>query len=80
MENCEFDNCSAKKEGGGVYAENSTTIESCNFNNCFANYGGGIWARNTTIENCKFEKCSAKWGGGGIYCWWESSKLANNTL
>jgi len=68
VENCEFENCSAKW-GGGVYADDYSEVENCTFKNCTAKkHGGGIEAvSNSKILNSIFENCSAKDWGGGVH-------------
>ena len=79
MDNSNFINNTAKKNGGAVYLESSdlgnadnTTFSSCHFENNTADINGGAinWhegATNGLIENSTFVNNSAKANGGAVY-------------
>ena len=60
-------------EGGGLYAENSSTviINNGTISGCTANAGGGLYAENSStviINNGTISGCKARMGtGGGLY-------------
>jgi|GEM_PF-895597 len=69
--NCTISNCSATKDGGGIYSFFSSPSSS--------NYA------LTGINNCTISNCAASNNGGGIYCYttynsYYSSPMSNCTV
>ena len=78
---------SATNAGGGVYADDGTTIKNCNINNNTAGKnGGGVYAgEGSTLEAVKVMQNSADENGGGVYaekdvCFTDSGMVENNAL
>ena len=75
--------CTAN-EGGGLYAENSSTviINNGTISGCTANAGGGLYAENSStviINNGTISGCKAGTGaGGGLYAKNQSTITINN--
>ena len=79
VSNCEFNNCQAGLQGGGIYHSNNRatlTITNSQFSSCIANGttdpnsgGGGIFsdALNLNVNNSIFNKCGANRQGAGIF-------------
>ena len=69
---CEFCDCKAKTNAGGIYVRDNTIVTfcSCVITNCYAaGNGGGAYLRATsqcTLDGCVISGCSADGYGGGI--------------
>jgi predicted outer membrane repeat protein len=69
--------------GGGVYCNGSPLIKDCVIEGNSAEYGAGIYCRNTLgleIINCQIKDNSASINGGGIYTRWGIVNLTNCVL
>lgn len=64
-------NCGTSQNGGAFYTEGTGTLalnDEAIITRCFANYGGGLYARDAfTLTNGEFNNCTASRNGGGIY-------------
>ena len=85
-----IDGCSAKIFGGGVYIleTGSFTMDSGTIKNCSADYGGGVFAHDSTftmnggtIEKCVATTSEGSYGfGGGVNLYYSNFTMNGGTI